>query len=81
MKRTIVGLALCTVLVATAPAQGAKGVKYKGKTSSGHPITFTLKGKRLYEMRSGIRVSCISIQGAARPPAASTPSATAAGFR
>ena len=67
MKRTIVGLALCRVLVATAPAQGAKAVKYKGKTSSGHPITFTLKGKRLYEMRSGIRVSCISIQGGGAP--------------
>ena len=59
MKKTIVGLALAALLVAAAPAGAATGVKYKGKTSSGHPITFTLKGKRLYEMRSGIRVSCI----------------------
>ena len=52
---------------AAASAQAASGVKYKGKTSSGHPITFTLKDKRLYEMRSGIRVSCVSIQGGGAP--------------
>ena len=67
MKKTIVGLAVSALLVAAAPAGAATGVKYKGKTSSGHPITFTLKGKRLYEMRSGIRVSCISIQGGGAP--------------
>jgi hypothetical protein len=67
MKKTIVVLAVTALLVAAAPAAAGTGVKYKGKTSSGHPITFTLKGKRLYEMRSGIRVSCISIQGGGAP--------------
>lgn len=48
-------------------AGAASGVKHKGKTSSGHPITFTLKGKRLYDMNSGIRVNCLSIQGGGAP--------------
>ena len=67
MRRTIVVLAISAAVTATAPAQAASGVKYKGKTSSGHPITFTLKGKRIYNMQSGIRVSCISIQGGGAP--------------
>jgi hypothetical protein len=67
MRKTAVGLAVLGVLAAAAPAQAGAGVKYKGKTSSGHPITFTLKGKRLVDMRSGISVSCISIQGGGMP--------------
>ncbi len=67
MRRTIVGLAVAGALAAAAPAQAASGVDYRGKTSSGHPITFKLKGKRLYDMRSGIRVACVSIQGGGAP--------------
>jgi len=58
---------VAALAVAAAPASAAKGVKYKGKTSSGHKITFTFKKKRLYNLQAGIRVSCISIQGRAAP--------------
>ena len=68
MKRTITALAVLGALAAgAAPAIAAKPVKYKGKTSSGHPITFELKKNRLYNMRSGIRISCLPIQGGGSP--------------
>jgi hypothetical protein len=67
MRRTIVGLVVLGALAIAVPAQAAKGVKYKGKTSSGHPITFVLKGKKLHDMNSGISVQCISIQGGGAP--------------
>jgi hypothetical protein len=66
MRTTVAALALSGALADAAPAHAARGVDYKGKTSSGHPITFTLKGKRLYNMRSGIRVACVPIQGGGR---------------
>ena len=59
--------ALVALAVAAVPASAAGGVKYKGKTSSGHPIRFTLKNHRLYDMNSGIAVQCISIQGGGAP--------------
>jgi hypothetical protein len=67
MRKTVVGLVVLGALAAAVPAQAGSGVKYKGKTSSGHPITFTLKGKKLHDMRSGISVQCISIQGGGSP--------------
>ena len=69
MKKTLTILAAAGVLsaCAAAPAGAASGVKYKGKTSSGHPITFTYKNKRLYDMNSGIQVNCLSIQGGGAP--------------
>jgi hypothetical protein len=68
MRKTITILAaLVALAVAAAPASAAKGVKYKGKTSSGYPITFTLKKNRLYDMRSGIGIQCVPIQGGGSP--------------
>jgi hypothetical protein len=67
MRKTIVGLVVLGALAIAVPAQAAKGVKYKGKTSSGHPITFVLKGKKLHDMQSGISVQCVSIQGGGAP--------------
>ena len=67
MKKTIAALtALAVLAVGVAPA-AAKGVKYKGKTSSGLPMRFTLKHKRLYNMSAGIHVSCLPIQGSGSP--------------
>jgi hypothetical protein len=64
MKKTIAAVAALAVLaVAAVPAEAAKGVKYKGKSDAGLPIHFTLKKKRLYDMNSGIRVTCLPIQG------------------
>jgi hypothetical protein len=68
MRKTIAILtAIVALAVVAAPASAASGVKYKGKTSSGHPIRFTLKKHRLYDMQSGIAVSCIPIQGGGSP--------------
>jgi hypothetical protein len=68
MKKTLTTLAMLGALaVVAAPASAAKGVKYKGKTSEGLPVTFTYKNKRLYDMNSGIRVSCLPIQGGGSP--------------
>jgi hypothetical protein len=68
VKKTLTALAAVAVLgVVAAPAGAASGVKYKGKTSSGLPMRFTLKHKRLYDMRAGIHVSCLPIQGTGSP--------------
>ena len=68
MKKTIAALAALAALgIAAAPAGAASAVKYKGKTNTGLPITFTLKGKKVIDMNSGIRVSCLSIQGGGAP--------------
>jgi hypothetical protein len=57
---------LVLALPVSAPA-ATKAIEYEGKTGSGHDITFTLKKKRLYDMESGIAVSCIPIQGSGPP--------------
>jgi hypothetical protein len=68
VKKTLIALAAVAVLgVVAAPAGAASGVKYKGKTSSGLPMRFTLKHKRLYNMRAGIHVTCLPIQGTGSP--------------
>jgi hypothetical protein len=68
MKKAIVAVtALAVLAVGAAPASAAKGVKYKGKSDAGLPIHFTFKKKRLYDMNSGIRVSCLAIQGGGSP--------------
>jgi hypothetical protein len=68
MRKTFTAVALLALLaVGAAPASAAKGVKYKGKSSSGYHITFTYKKGRLYNMQSGIYVSCVSIQGGGSP--------------
>jgi hypothetical protein len=65
-KRTI-PLALVAALAVTAPTSAAKGVRYVGKTSSGHKVTFTKKGKNIHRMTAGIRMSCLPIQGGGAP--------------
>jgi hypothetical protein len=68
MRKTITILAAFVALVViAAPASAAKGIKYKGKTSSGYPVRFTLKKHRLFDMRSGIGIQCIPIQGGGSP--------------
>ena len=68
MRKTITAIVVLGALgVAAAPASAAKGIKYKGKTASGHPIRFTLKQGRLYNMESGIATQCVSIQGGGAP--------------
>jgi hypothetical protein len=67
MKKTITPLTLIALLVLAAPASAGNGVAYKGKTSSGHKITFKVKNGRIHDLTAGIRMSCIPIQGGGTP--------------
>ena len=67
MRKLSAPLALVALLAVAAPATAAVGVKYKGKTSSGHKVTFTKKGKKIHNMTAGVRMSCIPIQGGGSP--------------
>jgi hypothetical protein len=55
--------AVCALAVPARAAAAAKPVKYTGKTSSGHKVTFTLKGKQVDKFVTGAPVTCIPIQG------------------
>ena len=65
MKKLITALLCLLALVAIpATASAAKPVKYAGKTSSGHKVTFKLKnGKQVTDFETGAPVTCIPIQG------------------
>jgi hypothetical protein len=56
-------IALVALVALPASASAAKPVKYAGKTSSGHKVTFNLKGKQVYKCSTGAPVTCIPIQG------------------
>jgi hypothetical protein len=66
-KRIATVLAVAAAGLAVLPtgalAAKPKPVNYKGKTSSGHKLTFKLKGKQIYAFESGAPVTCIPIQG------------------
>lgn len=59
-------LAAAATLALAAPAS-AKPVKYVGKTSSGHRITFTVNKGRVHDLTAGVRTSCLAIQGGGAP--------------
>jgi hypothetical protein len=65
MKKLTTALLCLVALVALpAAASAAKPVKYAGKTSSGHKVTFKLKnGKQVLNFVTGAPVTCIPIQG------------------
>ncbi len=71
MKKVIAPLALIALLAVAAPASAGKAVSYKGKTSSGHNVTFKSKKGRIYNLTAGVRMSCIPIQGGGRALAGS----------
>jgi hypothetical protein len=54
-------------LLAISGTAAGKAVDYVGKTDSGHKVTFTLKNGRMHELRAGVRMSCIPIQGGGAP--------------
>ena len=65
MKKTaITSLVAAALMVAPGVAHGAT---YKGKTSSGHPVTIKVDGNRIKEIVGGVRVSCLPIQGGGMP--------------
>jgi acid phosphatase class B len=63
LTATLIAVAACAVMAVPASAAAAKPVKYAGKTSSGHKVTFTLKGKQANKFVTGAPVTCIPIQG------------------
>ena len=68
MRKLISLTAVAALCAVAAPvANAAKGVPYKGKTSGGHKITLTLKGKRAMKVTTGVPVTCLSIQGGGAP--------------
>ncbi len=64
MKKTITALAI-TALLATPVA--AEAATYKGKTSSGHPVTMKINKGKLRYFVAGLRSACIPIQGGGSP--------------
>ncbi len=64
MRKTLIPLAAAALLGTAGTATAApKAVRYAGKTSSGHKITFTVKKGRVHDLTAGIRMACIPIQG------------------
>jgi hypothetical protein len=70
-KLTIAALACAALAAAMLPAaaSAAKPVKYVGKTTGGHKITFTLYkgGKRIKNLVTATPTQCLSIQGGGAP--------------
>jgi hypothetical protein len=63
-KLSAASIAAAAILALAVPAGAAtKPVRYVGKTSSGHKVTFTLKGRQVNKFVTGAPVTCIPIQG------------------
>ena len=65
--RIAVALIAVAMTLATAGSASARPLKYTGKTSSGHKITFTVDRGRVHDLTAGIRMSCVPIQGGGMP--------------
>ena len=73
MKRIAMLLATVALLAAPAVASASsRMITYTGRTSSGHPVTFRVAHNRMYDLRAGVRVSCVPIQGPDRTPRGGT---------
>jgi hypothetical protein len=63
LTATLIAVVAACALAVPAGAAAAP-VKYKGKTSSGHKVTFKLvRGKKAVNFVTGAPVTCIPIQG------------------
>ena len=67
MKKTLTSFTVIALLALAAPTSAAEAVTYKGKTRSGHKVSFQAKNGRINNVTAGIRMSCIPIQGGGRP--------------
>ena len=64
LTATLLCLAALVAVALPATATAAKPVKYAGKSSSGHKVTFKLRnGKQVMDFTTGAPVTCIPIQG------------------
>ena len=68
-KLTATVLAVAALCAVALPASAAaKPIKYAGKTSGGHKVTFKLYGnKKIDDFETGIPTTCIPIQGGGSP--------------
>jgi hypothetical protein len=68
LSTLLVAVAAVCLLVLPAVASAAKPVRYVGKTSGGHKVTFELiRGKKVDDFETGIPVQCLPIQGGGNP--------------
>ena len=68
LTATLLAVAAVCALALPAGASAAKPVKYVGKTSGGHKVTFKLfDKKKIDDFETGIPVTCLSIQGGGSP--------------
>src|SRR3954466_13622964 len=67
MRKIITPLTVIALLALAASANASKAVTYKGKTSSGHKITFQIKNGRIHDLTAGIQMTCLPIQGGGTP--------------
>ena len=65
LTRRLTSFALATVIIAAgaAPAAMAKRVKYAGKTRDGDPMSFTLVGDKLTNLKAYVPTLCGSTEG------------------
>src|SRR3954452_20542447 len=63
LTTALLAIAAACAFAIPAGASAAKPVNYTGKTSSGHKLTFKLKGKQVSKFVTGAPVTCIPIQG------------------
>jgi hypothetical protein len=68
MKRIATLITTAAVFVTPALASASnRPINYVGKTSSGHAMTFQVARNKMYNLRTGVRVSCVPIQGGTTP--------------
>jgi hypothetical protein len=68
LTTALLAIAAVCALAVPAGAAAAKPVKYAGKTSSGHKVTFKLvNNKKAVDFVTGAPVTCIRSREAARP--------------
>jgi hypothetical protein len=67
IKKLAAPLTAVALLAMAGTASAASGLTYKGKTDTGHNVTFKLKGGRVHDLVAGTRVSCVAIQGGGAP--------------
>ena len=73
MRRSAMIVAIAALLATPAAASASSGmITYTGRTSSGHHVTFQVAHNRMYNLRAGVRVSCVPIQGPDRTPVGGT---------
>jgi hypothetical protein len=66
----IIAVLCATAALLVVPAGASASTRplvYAGKTSSGHTVTFRVANGRMYDLRAGVRVSCVPIQGGTTP--------------